>query len=183
MADLVKAGKIRYPGVSNFNVTQLKRAQAIYPVASLQPPYSMLRRGLEGELMDYCAANQIGIVAYSPMAKGLLTDKFTRAWVGTIPEDDHRRNDPNFQEPRLGAHLALVDGLRTLAAHRGRSAAQLAIAWTLRNPALTSAIVGARHPGQIVETAAAGDWNLTAQEIAEVDALLQEHAAAMSKIG
>ena len=176
MADLVKEGKIRYPAVSNFNLSQLKRIQAIHPVASLQPPYSMLRRDLEGELMDFCTENQIGIVAYSPMYKGLLTDKFTRSWVETIPANDHRKRDPNFQEPLLSHHLTLLEELRSVIKDISHSLAQLAIAWTLRNTAVTSAIVGARRPEQIEETAAASEWRLSQKEIEAVEILLLKHA-------
>lgn len=175
MSDLVKEGKIRYPAVSNFNLSQLKRLQSIYPVASLQPPYNMLKRDLEGDLLDYCASNKIGVVAYSPMSKGLLTDKFTRAWVGTIPASDHRQRDPNFREPLLSHHLQLLDGLREIATRNNRSLAQLSIAWTLRNPAVTSAIVGARRPEQIEETATASDWQLAKEDINAIEILLRRH--------
>lgn len=173
MADAVQAGKIRYIGVCNYNVAQLKRVQAIHPVASLQPPYSMLVRGVEDELLGYCAANQVGVVCYSPMQKGILTDKFTREWVASLAKDDHRSQlDPRFQEPELGKNLAVVEGLKPIAHKAGHTVAQLAIAWVLRRPELTSAIVGARKPAQIEDTAGAGDWILSAEEIAAVNALL-----------
>jgi aryl-alcohol dehydrogenase-like predicted oxidoreductase len=173
MADAVKAGKIRYIGVCNYNVAQLKRVQAIHPVASLQPPYSMLVRGVEDELLGYCAANNIGVVCYSPMQKGILTDKFSREWVATLGKDDHRSQlDPRFQEPELSKNLAVVDGLKPIAKAAGHSVAQLAIAWVLRRPEVTSAIVGARRPAQIEETVGAGDWTLSPDEIAAVNALL-----------
>jgi aryl-alcohol dehydrogenase-like predicted oxidoreductase len=173
MIDAVKAGKIRYIGVCNFNAAQLKRVQAMHPVASLQPPYSMLVRGVEDELLGFCAANHIGVVCYSPMQKGILTDKFTREWVAGLAKDDHRSGlDPRFQEPELSKNLAVVEGLKPIAKAAGRPLAQLAIAWVLRRPELTSAIVGARKPAQIEQTAGAGDWTLTAQEIAAVDAAL-----------
>ena len=173
MADAVKAGKVRHIGVCNFSVAQLKRVLPIHPVASLQPPYSMLVRGVEAELLSFCAENGIGVVCYSPMQKGILTDKFTREWVASLAKDDHRSSsDVRFQEPELSKNLALVEGLKPIAQAAGRSVAQLAIAWTLRRPEVTSAIVGARKPSQIEETVGAGDWTLSADEIRAVDALL-----------
>ena len=174
VADLVKEGKVRYAGVCNFNVEQLKRIQSILPPASLQPPYSMLRRGLEGELLNYCAANEIGVIVYSPMQKGLLTDKLTRSWVESLPADDHRRHDTDFQEPRLSQYLRLVEKLQPVAKQHKRSVAELAIAWTLRWPAVTSAIVGARKPGQIEETVRASGWRLSPGELAQIEGFLSE---------
>ncbi len=176
MADLVKEGKVRYIGVCNFNVTQLKRIQPIHPVASLQPPYSMLVRGVESELLPYCAANHIGVVAYSPMQKGLLTGAVTRERVAAMPPSDHRSRDSMFHEPQLSANLELVDGLRPIAERNGRTLAQLAIAWVLRRPEVTAAIVGSRRPAQIEETVAAGDWNLTPDDIQAIDALLVQRS-------
>jgi aryl-alcohol dehydrogenase-like predicted oxidoreductase len=177
MHDAVQAGKIRYIGVCNYNVAQLKRVQAIHPVASLQPPYSMLVRGVEDGLLGFCAANAIGVVCYSPMQKGILTDKFTREWVAGLAKDDHRSQlDARFQEPELSRNLAVVDGLKPLARQAGHSVAQLAIAWVLRRPEVTSAIVGARKPSQIEETAGAGDWTLSPAEIAAVDGVLAPQA-------
>ncbi|MCS7057245.1 MAG: aldo/keto reductase [Thermoflexales bacterium] len=173
MADGVRAGKIRYIGVCNYNVAQMKRLQPIHPIASLQPPYSMLVRGVEAETLAFCAANNIGVVCYSPMQKGILTDKFSRAWVEQLPDDDHRKQfDERFKEPQLSRNLALVEQLKPIAHRSGHTVAQLAVAWVLRRPEVTSAIVGARKPSQIEETVAAGDWNLSPQEIAEIDALL-----------
>ena len=180
IADQVKAGKIRYAGVCNFSVEQIKRVQPIHPVASLQPPYSMLVRGVEQELLDYCAANKIGVVVYSPMQKGLLTGKF-KARVGALAADDHRLNDPDFSEPRLSAHLDLVEGLRPIAAKSGKTVAHLAIAWVLRRPEVTAAIVGARRPSQIEETAAGGDWVLSADDVKAIDALLDKHQRALGQ--
>ena len=172
IADLVKAGKIRYAGVCNFDVEQLKRIQPIHPVASLQPPYSILARGIEAELLAYCAAHNIGVIPYSPMQKGLLTGKFSRERAQNLPEGDHRRRDPDFQEPRLSANLALVDSLRAIAEERGRTVAQLAIAWVLRRPEVTAAIVGARRPSQIEETVAAGEWALSQEDMVAIEVLV-----------
>jgi aryl-alcohol dehydrogenase-like predicted oxidoreductase len=172
IADLVKEGKLRYAGVCNFSVEQLKRIQPIHPVASSQPPYSMLARTIEVEHLAYCAANSIGVIPYSPMQKGLLTGKVTREWVQGLDESDHRRRDFNFQEPRLSANLETVDGLRGIAEKRGKTVAQLAIAWVLRRPEVTGAIVGARRPSQIEETVPAADWALSSGDIASIEALL-----------
>ena len=181
IADLVKEGKIRYAGVSNFTVAQLKRVQAIHPVASLQPPYSMLERGVEEELLDYCAANDIGVIVYSPMQTGMLTGKYTKELVESLPDNDWRKEfSPHFQEPGLSANLALVDKLRTIAERNGKTVAQLAIAWVLRRPEVTAAIVGSRRPSQIEGTALAGDWELTPEEIAEIDAFLAEREESLS---
>jgi len=174
IADLVKEGKIRYGGVSNFSVRQLKRIQSIHPVASLQPPYSMLERGIEEEILDYCATNDIGVIAYSPMQKGLLTGKFTRERVRNLPKNDHRQGDAHFQEPELSVNLELVEGLRAIAEKKGKTVAQLAIAWVLRRLEVTAAIVGTRRPSQIEETVLAGDWSLSEEDIAAVDRLLEE---------
>lgn len=172
IADAVKAGKIRYAGVSNFNVDQLKRIQAIYPVASLQPPYSMLVRGVERDLLAYCAANRIGVIAYSPMQKGLLTGAFSRERVAALAANDHRRNDAMFQEPRLSANLALVEKLKPIAARHGRTVAQLAIAWVLRRPEVTAAIVGARKASQVDEIVGANDFALDAGDVGAIESLL-----------
>lgn len=176
VADLIQEGKVRYGGVSNFNLTHLKRIQPIHRVASLQPPYSMLRRDIEDELLSYCAANNIGVIPYSPMQAGLLTGKFTQERVAALPDDDWRPRNEFFQEPQLSANLELVEGLRPIAERNNKTVAQLAIAWVLRRPEVTAAIVGARHPSQIEETAAAGDWRLSAEELAEIDALLEKRA-------
>ncbi len=174
MAELVRAGKVRYIGVSNFSVAQLQRLQPIHPVASLQPPYSMIRREVEAETLAYCAAQHIGVLAYSPMQAGLLTGRFSREKLAHMAPGDWRRRNPYFQEPSLSATLKLVEQLRPLAERRGRNVAQLALAWVLRRPELTAAIAGARTPGQIEETAPAGDWVLSEEEVAEIESLLAE---------
>lgn len=179
IADLVKEGKVRYGGVSNFSVEQLKRIQPIYPVASLQPPYSMLERGVEEERLSYCSANDIGVIVYSPMQKGLLTGKVTREWVQNLPPDDHRREDSRFQEPALSVNLELVEGLRPIAKGSGMTLAQLAIAWVLRRPEVTAAIVGARRPSQIEETVVAGGWVLSKEDRAAIHMLLDERQKAL----
>jgi aryl-alcohol dehydrogenase-like predicted oxidoreductase len=181
IARQVEAGKVRYAGVSNFSVEQLKRAAKIHPVASLQPPYSMLRREAETELLPYCRSNGIGIIVYSPMQAGLLTGKFNKERVAALPEDDWRKTSSHFREPELSRNLRLVEGLKAIAARRGGSAAELAIAWVLRRPEVTAAIVGGRRPQQVEQTAAAADWELTAEEIAEVERLLAERSAGLNR--
>lgn len=173
----VAGGKIRYAGVSNFSVAQIERIHAIHPVASLQPPYSLLARDVEEDLLPCCAARRIGVVAYSPMQKGLLTGKITPARVAALPPDDHRRQDPQFQEPRLGANLEFAQGLQRLAQPRGHTVAQAAIAWVLRRPEVTSAIVGARRPAQIEEIVGAADWNLAPEDLSGIDELLKKRRA------
>ena len=174
MRAFIAEGKIRYAGVSNFSVAQLARIQKLHPVASLQPPYSMLKRDVEHELLGYCGKNDIGVVAYSPMQKGLLTGKFTRERADNLPDDDHRRNDPLFRDPVLSANLKLAARLGEIARRYDRTAAQLAIAWVLRRTEVTAAIVGARRPSQIEETAAAADWVLPDEVIGEIDLLLAD---------
>ncbi len=177
MARAVEEGKVRYIGVSNFSVEQIKRVQKIHPVASLQPPYSMLRRDVETELLPFCAENRIGVVAYSPMASGLLTGKFTRERLQQLPPDDWRRRSPAFNEPEFSANLELVEKLKEIASRFGRPVAQLAVAWVLRRPEVTSAIVGARRPEQIEETAPAADWELPEDVVNEIEELLRARAS------
>ena len=141
-------------------------------VTSLQPPYSMLHREAEDGVLDYCARNNIGVLAYSPMQRGLLTGKFSRQYLAKLAPDDHRRENPDFREPQFSATLELVDKLRPIAKRNGRTLAQLAIAWVLRRPQVTVAIVGARRPSQIIETAPASDWNLSKEDIEEIEKLL-----------
>jgi len=174
MADLVQEGKVKYIGVSNFNLEQLKRVQPIHPVTSLQPPYSMFRREIEKEILDYCAEQQIGVIAYSPMQAGLLTGKFTAERAQQLPASDWRSKNPFFTKPQLGLNLAAVKELQKIAQEKGISMAQLSLAWVLRRPEMTSAIVGARRPQQIVETAQASDVQLSSQEIDQIEAILQE---------
>ncbi|MFH2067969.1 MAG: aldo/keto reductase [Candidatus Omnitrophota bacterium] len=173
IARMVQEGKIRYAGVSNFSAKQIKRIQPIHPVASLQPPYSIIHRDIEKGLLNFCAENRIGVVAYSPMQKGMLSDKFTREFVQNLAPEDHRRRDPDFLEPRLSNNLKLTAGLRLIAEKYGMSTAQFALAWVLRRTEVTSAIVGARRPGQIEETYAAGDRTLTDEAVAAVEILLR----------
>lgn len=173
VAELVAAGKVRFAGVCNFSVEQLERARAIHPVTSLQPPYSMLKRDIEAELVPWCERHNVGILAYSPMQAGLLTGAFTRERALALSDDDWRSRNPLFQEPQLSANLRVVDGLRPIAARLGLSVAQLALAWVLRLPTVTSAIAGARRPEQIQETVQAGNVSLDPGAIEEIETLLQ----------
>jgi aryl-alcohol dehydrogenase-like predicted oxidoreductase len=181
MARLQKQGKVRYIGVCNYNTVQLDRIRKIAPVTSLQPPYSMIRRGVEAELLRYCAKNNIGVVAYSPMQRGLLTGKFSKKYLATLAPDDHRLKSGDYQEPEFSATLALIDKLRPIAERNKKTLAQLAIAWVLRRPEVTAAIVGARKPSQIAETAPAGDWILAKNDIAEIEKLLAERENKLAK--
>ncbi len=169
LADLVAQGKIRHIGVSNFNVAQLKRAQAIAPVTSLQPPYSMLMRQIEDEILPFCEQLDIGVIGYSPMQNGLLSGRMTRERVASLPASDWRVNfNPAFKEPHLSRNLELVESLRAIGERHGRSAGEVAIAWTLRQPAVTGAIVGARNPGQVDGFVSAMDFRLNEGEIDEI---------------
>ena len=172
VADLVKAGKVRFGGVCNFSVAQLERIQPIHPVTSLQPPYSMLRREIEADVVPWAEAHNAGILAYSPMQAGLLTGRFTRERVAALPADDWRGRHPFFQEPQFSSILDKVDRLRPIADRLGITVSQLSLAWVLRLPVMTSAIVGSRNPEQIRETAAAGDVTLGAETVAEIEAIL-----------
>lgn len=175
MATLVRQGKVRYIGTSNFTAEQLKRVATIHPVASLQPPYSVLRRDIEADLIPYCVENHIGIVCYSPMQKGLLTGKFSKEHIKSLAPDDHRRNDPDFSGEKFEKNLAMVDKLKAVARRNGKTAAQLAIAWVLRKEAVTAAIVGARKQSQIEETVQAGDWALDDDTINEIETILKNN--------
>ena len=174
MAKLVRQGKVRYIGVSNFSVSQLEAIAAIHPVASLQPPYSMIHRDVEEELLRYCQANNIGVICYSPMQKGLLTGTFSRQRMDSLAPDDHRRKDPDFIGRRLQINLELAENLKPIAKRNGITLAQLAIAWTLRRQEVTAAIVGARKSGQIIETVKASDFVLSDEDISEIEDLLKK---------
>jgi len=174
MAELVQEGKVRYIGVSNFSVAQMERLSGIHRIASLQPPYSMIIRDVEDEVLPFCGKNDIGVIPYSPMQRGLLTGKFTKQRVAALDKRDHRLRQPYFQEPQLSINLEFVDRLRPIAEKRKNTLAQLSIAWVMRRPEVTAAIVGARRPSQIEETAGAADWELDDEEIHAIDALLEE---------
>ncbi len=171
LVQLQKEGKVRYIGVSNFNVPQLKQCLKVAPVQSLQPPYSLLRREVEWEILPFCKENGIGVVAYSPMGSGLLTGKYD---PNRLARDDWRRKVSDFQEPEVTRILNFVEKLRPLAERHGKTVGQLAVAWVLMNPAVTSAIVGARNVRQVEENVQAAGWRLSSEEMTEIEALLQE---------
>ena len=169
MAELQKEGKVRWIGVSNFSVHELQKASEIAPVTSVQPPYSLIRREIEKDLLPFCQRENIGVIVYSPMASGLLTGAMTRERVANLPADDWRTGNREFQEPNLSQNLALVERLRTIGARRGKSPGEVAIAWTLRHPAVTGAIVGARSAKQVDGIIGAATFRLTPDEIQEID--------------
>ncbi len=180
IARLIKEGKVRYGAVSNFSPGQMRRIQPIHPVTSLQPPYSMLVRNIEDEIIPFCEKEKIGITVYSPMQAGLLTGKLTRERIENLPEDDWRKHHPLMQEPQLSANLEVAKRLTELAAEYGKTAGELAIAWSLRNEAVTSAIVGARRPDQILANVGASGWKLSDELLSEIDAVLKKREAAVS---
>jgi aryl-alcohol dehydrogenase-like predicted oxidoreductase len=169
LAALQKEGKVRWIGVSNYDVPQLQRCEKIAPVTSLQPPYSLIRRQIESEILPYCERRGIGVIVYSPMASGLLTGAMTRERVASLPQDDWRRTSSEFREPKLSKNLELVERLKEVAARYGTVPGAIAIAWTLRLPAVTGAIVGARNAKQAEQVMRAGEIKLTPQDIAEIE--------------
>ena len=173
LARLQKQGKVRHIGVSNFNVEQMKRLQKIAPITSLQPPYSLLNRGIEADILPFCEANNIGVINYSPMASGLLTGKMTAERIAKMPADDWRKKNANFNEPKLSRNLKLVELLREIGKPHGVEPGVVAIAWTLRKPAVTAAIVGARRPDQVDGVLPAVTFRLSATEVARIDAFVK----------
>jgi aryl-alcohol dehydrogenase-like predicted oxidoreductase len=169
LASLQRQGKVRWIGVSNFNVQQLRRAQAMARVTSLQPRYSLVHREAEDQVLPYCLQEGIGVIVYSPMASGLLTGAMTRERAAKLPKDDWRKNHPDFTEPNLSGNLALVKRLQEVGRRHDRSAGEVAIAWTLHNTAVTGEIVGARTALQAEGVLRAGELQLTGEEVAEID--------------
>jgi aryl-alcohol dehydrogenase-like predicted oxidoreductase len=172
MAELKDEGKVRHIGVSNFDVSQMERIGEIAPVETLQPPYNMLNRGVEEEILPYCGENDIGVIVYSPMRSGLLTGKMTPERVANLPSDDWRRNAQDFQEPRLSRNLELVELLEEIGADHGLSPGEVAIAWTLRHPAVTAAIVGGRRPDQVDGIIGAAELRLSKDELDRLESFL-----------
>ena len=172
LARLQEEGKVRWIGVSNFSVEQMKRAMNIAPITSLQPPYSMLRRAIEAEILPFTQANGIGVINYSPMLSGMLTGKMTTERAANLAPDDWRRKNKEFNEPRLSQNLRLVELLREIGNGHGVTPGVVAIAWVLHNPAITGAIVGGRSQKQVEETAAALSFRLTEEEFAKIVAFL-----------
>jgi aryl-alcohol dehydrogenase-like predicted oxidoreductase len=175
MADLKQEGKVRWIGVSNYNVAQMKRAHAIAPITSLQPPYSLINSEVEAEVLPFCEANHIGVINYSPMQSGLLTGTMSAERIAKLTEDDWRRKAPNFMEPRLTRNLHLAELLRQIASRYGRSAGEAAIAWTLRLSAVTGAIVGARSAKQVEGWLGAADFRLNEKELAQIQYFIDKN--------
>jgi aryl-alcohol dehydrogenase-like predicted oxidoreductase len=169
LAALQKEGKVRWIGVSNFNVEQLKRAGQVAPITSLQPPYSIIRRAIEKDILPHCQQQGTGVIGYAPMASGLLTGAMTRERAAALPADDFRTRNPEFREPRLSKNIELVERLRRVGERHSRTPGEVAIAWTLRNPVVTGAIVGARNAKQAEGVMRAGELRLSAEEIAEIE--------------
>lgn len=172
MAELKEEGLVRHIGVSNFNVEQMQRAHAIAPIESLQPPYSMLRRAIETDILPFCLEQNIGVIVYSPMLSGMLSGAMTRERALNLPPDDWRRNNKEFQEPRLNYNLELVELLKKTGKKHGLSAGEVAVAWTLRHPAVTAAIVGGRSAEQVEGTIGAAEMTFTQEEAREIETFI-----------
>jgi aryl-alcohol dehydrogenase-like predicted oxidoreductase len=192
IVSLIKEGKVRYGGVSNFNIKQMEQLKSIHPIASTQPPYSMLDREIEEEILPYCKKQNIGIISYSPLKYGLLSGKMSLERITNLPETDWRKGIVSaesewaqkqlllFREPGLSLNLKLVEGLRDIAGRYDKTPAQLAISWVLRRAEITAAITGVRRPSQIEETAYASDWDLNSEVLREIEQLLIERKRALS---
>lgn len=178
MAKMKAEGKLRYIGVSNFNVRQMQRAMSIAPITSLQPPYSMLKRDIEEEILPFARQHKIGVIVYSPMHSGLLTGAMTRERIARFTHDDWRRRNANFQDPKLSQNLRLVEVLREVGKPHGRTPGEVAIAWTLHNPAVTAAIVGLRKSSQVQGIIGAGEFRLTQAEMEQIAEALKHEVAA-----
>lgn len=169
VAKLKEEGKIRWGGISNFSLEQLEKAHAISPITSLQPPYSLIKRDIEAEILPWCADNGVGVIVYSPMASGLLTGKMTAERAAALPKNDWRGKNPEFKGAKLEKNLALVERLKAVGGRHGSSPGETAIAWTLRHPAVTAAIVGARSAAQVEGTAGGADLQLSEEETREIE--------------
>lgn len=183
LVDLKQQGKVSHIAVSNHSVEQMKRLQRIHPITSLQPPYSMIATDVEEEILPYCGEENIGVICYSPMGKGLLTGAFTAERAAALSAKDHRSRDPRFQPPQLEINLAFVASLKAIADDLGWSVPDLAIAWVLRRPELTSAIVGARRPDQIRGIISAGDRSIDSASTDLVARALSVRANALAELG
>ena len=168
MAELKKVGKVRNIGVSNFNVSQMRRAMEIAPISSLQPSFSLIKRDIEKDILPFCQEHNIGVIVYSPMASGLLTGTMTRERIARLPDDDWRKRNAEFQEPRLSRNLELVEKLNEIAFVHNVTPGVVAIAWTLQHPGVTGAIVGARRPEQVDGIISAAEFRLTDSEAAQI---------------
>ena len=168
LAELKEEGLVRHIGASNFSVGQLERAESISPVEALQPPYSLLDREVEAEILPYCEEHGIGVIVYSPMSSGLLTGRMTRERIASLPDDDWRRQSARFREPELSRSLQVVERVKAVAERHGVSPGAVAVAWTLRHPAVHGAIVGFRRPDQVDPIVAAADLELSDDDVAEI---------------
>jgi len=177
LARLKEEGKVRWIGVSNFSVEQMKRAQAIAPITSLQPPYAIVRREIEREILPFCHSQNIGVIVYSPMYAGLLTGAMTRERVSNFLPEDWRRNLPGFKEPALSHNLRIVEHLREVGRRHGRTPGEVAIAWTLNHPAVTGAIVGFRNVQQVAGIIGAAEFRLSQSELSHLEDVLKEEIA------
>ncbi|MGZ3608998.1 MAG: aldo/keto reductase [Ktedonobacteraceae bacterium] len=175
MAELKREGKVRYIGVSNFNVSQMRRAMEIAPISSLQPPFSLVKPDIQNEILPFCLEHNIGVIVYSPMASGLLTRTMTSERITNLPEDDWRKRDPQFKEPRLSRNLKLVEQLNEIAFMHNVTPGVVAIAWAMQHPGVIGAIVGARRPEQVDGIVAAAEFRLTDSENATIDNFLKEN--------
>jgi aryl-alcohol dehydrogenase-like predicted oxidoreductase len=175
MAQLKDEGKVRYIGACNFNVEQMRRVMRIAPISTLQPPYSLVKPEVEEEILPFCQEQEIGVIVYSPMMSGLLSGSMTRERIAKLPDDDWRKRNPEFQEPRLSRNLALVEQLQEIGYMHSRSPGEVAIAWTLHNPAVTAAIVGARRPEQVDNIIGAAEFRLTEAEFDRIEEFRKEH--------
>ncbi len=178
MAELKQEGKVRAIGASNFNVEQLRRAQKIAPVDSLQPPYSLIKPDVEKEILPFCLEQNIGVIAYSPMASGLLTGAMTKERIENLPDDDWRKKAPEFTEPRLSRNLELAGLLSDIGFPYNRSTGEVAVSWVLRNPAVTGAIVGGRHMRQIEELIGSAEFHIDDLGMEQIDKFMHTHASA-----
>ncbi|MBZ5679870.1 MAG: aldo/keto reductase [Acidobacteriia bacterium] len=178
LARLKQEGKVRHIGVSNFSVAQMQRAQLIAPITSLQPPYAVVRREIEHEILPFCQSQNIGVIVYSPMYAGLLTGAMTRERVANFLAEDWRRNLPGFKEPELSRNLRVVEHLREIGSRHDRTPGEVAIAWTLNHPAVTGAIVGFRSPQQVAGIIGAAEYRLLPSEVAEIEDALKRDVAA-----
>jgi aryl-alcohol dehydrogenase-like predicted oxidoreductase len=175
LARLKEEGKVRWIGVSNFNAEQLERIRKIAPITSLQPPYSLINRAAEESILPYAGKHNIGVIVYSPMGSGLLTGAMTRERIAALPPDDWRTRNPRFQEPQLTRNLQLAEVLRQIGQRHGRTAGEVAVAWTLANPHVTAAIVGARNTVQVQGVFGAADLTLSKDDLAEIDRFFTKH--------
>jgi aryl-alcohol dehydrogenase-like predicted oxidoreductase len=170
LAELKEQGLVRHIGVSNFDAGQLRRIQSIAPVETLQPPYSLVERAAESELLPFAERAGIGVIVYSPMGSGLLTGAMTRESIGQLPADDWRAHDARFAEPQLSEHLATADRLRVVSDRHGVTPGAVAVAWTLRNPAVDGAITGFRRPEQVDPIVVAAGLELSDEDVKEIEA-------------